>query len=274
MGFDLHTHSCRSDGLLTPAALVARALEKKLPGIALTDHDTFAGLSEARAAAAGRGLVVFAGIELTTRDAYNIHILGYFLGKDPAGLAEVLAKLRRKRFQRIEEIVKRLGQHGLSLTLDEVLRPEQKEEGASAGRPHVAQAIVRKGYARDMDEAFAKYLRRGRPGFVPLEAFPPAEGVRLLREAGGAPSVAHPGNYPDDGFIEGLVPLGLAGIETYHPDNGDGTKVRRYAAMAEQWGLAATGGSDFHGHDDQKHAELGTYTTPDEEFTKLERICR
>lgn len=272
---DLHAHSNRSDGALPPAAVVARAAERGIDVLALTDHDTTAGVVEARSAAAGR-LRLLTGIELTTAlsadgRGRNVHLLGYFTQEDAAGLDDVLAVHRRARRERAERIVAALRAHGLALALDDVLSPG-RDENVAVGRPHVAQALVRKGYAADLDEAFRKYLRRGGPGFVPVVAMPVAEGVRRIRAAGGAPVVAHPGGYPDDGFIESLVPLGLAGIEAYHPDNRGRTE--RYVAMAARWNVAATGGSDFHGHGDAKHAELGTYATPEGEFAKLERACR
>lgn len=267
MRFDLHSHSNRSDGALAPAALVERAVAKGVQGLALTDHDTIAGWDEARAAAGGR-LELVGGIELTTRapGGPNVHVLGYFPAGRPEGLAELLAGLRKARVERVHRMVEQLRRHGVALDPVEILKADAAD---SVGRPHVALALVARGHAAGIDDAFRLFLRKGRPGFVPLEAPTPEEGVRRLRAAGGAPVVAHPGNYPDDGFIERLVPLGLSGIETYHPDNAG--REKRYEAMAERWGLAATGGSDFHGHDERKHAEIGTFTTPASEFDKL---CR
>ncbi len=265
--FDLHSHSCRSDGALTPTALVERAIARGVAGLALTDHDTVAGWDEAGAAAGSR-LDLVRGIELTTRAGTNVHVLGYFLGKNPEGILDLLASLRRARVERVHRMAEQLAACGAPIVADGILERSAEE---SVGRPHVALALVAAGHAADIDDAFRRYLRKGRPGFVPLAAPSVEEGVRRIRAAGGAPVVAHPANYPDDGFIEGLVPLGLAGIETYHPDNAG--REKRYAAMAGRWGLAATGGSDFHGHDDEKHAELGTFTTPPEEFDKLRRFC-
>lgn len=265
--YDLHAHSCRSDGALTPAALVARAIAKGVAGLALTDHDTVAGWDEAQAAA-GTRLELVRGIELTTRAGTNVHILGYFTGRDPDGLADLLASLRQARVERVHRMAEQLADHDVRVSAEEILKRSPDE---SIGRPHVALALVAAGHAADIDDAFRRYLRKGKPGFVPLAAPSSEEGVRRIRAAGGAPVVAHPANYSDDGFIEGLVPLGLAGIETYHPDNVG--REKRYAAMVERWGLAATGGSDFHGHDDAKHAELGTFTTPPGEFDKLRRFC-
>lgn len=265
--YDLHTHTQASDGMNKPAENVRLAKEKGLVGLAITDHDTVAGIAEALLAGKELGLDVVPGIEISTRAGdKDIHVLGYFVNPQDERLQERLGRLRSVREERNGMIIAKLRQLGLSITLEEVkvglARPLRPDE--SLGRPHIADALVRKGYAADLRDAFDRYLAEGKPGYASLPRIAPEEAFAWIREAGGAPVLAHPGLYGDDELVRSILERGKpAGIEVYHSDHGP-EEERRYAAMAERYGLIATGGSDYHGVRQGVvfHGDLGGRTAP------------
>ncbi|MCM3698392.1 PHP domain-containing protein [Paenibacillus macerans] len=265
--FDLHTHTQASDGINAPAENVRLAKEKGLAGLAITDHDTVAGIAEAREAGARLSLVVVPGVEISTRaGGKDIHVLGYFLNDRDKLLLERLERLRAVREERNEKIIANLQKLGISITLQEVKdglsRPLRPDE--SVGRPHIADALVRKGAANDMRDAFDRYLAEGKPGYASLPRIGPEEAMQWIREAGGAPVLAHPGLYGDDDLVRKILENGRpAGIEVYHSDHGP-DEEQRYMALAEQFGLIATGGSDYHGVRQGVvfHGDLGSRTAP------------
>lgn len=265
--YDLHTHTQASDGMNPPAENVRLAMEKGLSGLAITDHDTVAGIAEAQRAGAELGLAVVPGIEISTRaGGKDIHVLGYFLNDKDERLLERLARLRSVRAERNELIIAKLQQLDIPITLQEVKeglsRPLRPDE--SLGRPHIADTLVRKGFAADMRDAFDRYLAEGKPGYASLPRISPEEAMEWIREAGGAPVLAHPGLYGDDGLVRAIVERGKpAGMEVFHSDHGP-EEERRYMAMAEQYRLIATGGSDYHGvrQDVVFHGDLGSRTAP------------
>lgn len=265
MVIDLHSHSVFSDGALPPAQLVDRAAANGVDILALTDHDCVDGLEEAHEAARAKGVRIVDGLELTTRQGFAVHVLCYFSGPDHPGLREMLDGLRRSRRERMERMVERLRKHGIPIALEDA----SNDRGA-VGRPHLAAALVRRGHASSLDDAFRRYLRKGGIGFVPHEVHTPAAGVRRIRELGGAPVLAHPSLYPSLDFLDPLISLGLAGIEVYHPDNRG--READLSEIVRRHGLAATGGSDFHGLDESKHAEVGAFTTPEADFEALMRL--
>ncbi|MFN8540298.1 MAG: PHP domain-containing protein [Thermomicrobiales bacterium] len=199
---DLHTHSTASDGMLAPARLVALAVERGLRVLALTDHDTVGGVPEASAAAAATTTLRFIpGVELSTHvDAGEVHMLGYFI--DPANqtLIDSLARFREAREGRAEGMVERLSAAGAPIRLERVL---ELAAGGSIGRPHVARALVEAGHAQSVGDAFDRWLVRGRPGYVERFKLTPADAVRLIREVGGVPVLAHPHSADD---LPGLLP--------------------------------------------------------------------
>jgi len=254
---DLHTHSTASDGSLSPAEVVRLADRRRLAAVALTDHDTVAGLAEAGAAAAELGKLGFvAGVEFSARPiSGTLHILG--LGIDPeapsvAGLAE---RLRRARRQRNPRIVARLRELGLDIDVADVRRAAgagEDDESAVIGRPHIARALVARGLAADPQEAFRRYLARGAPAYVERERPQPAETIAGIRDGGGLAIAAHPVHWNCDNraqierVLRSLVRMGLDGVEVYHPDHTP-QQTRTYLELARRLGLAVTGGSDFHG---------------------------
>jgi 3',5'-nucleoside bisphosphate phosphatase len=252
--FDFHTHTCVSDGSLTPTELVRRAEANRVIGFAVTDHDTVDGIAEARAEGERRGIEVLGGIELSVSEADGsraMHILGLGLD-DPTPLRARLEALRRSREERAARIVAHLQRNGIALELSAV---ESQAAGGAIGRPHVARALVELGAVRDVDEAFTRWLRRGRPAFEPNAQLSAREAIEMVHEAGGVAVLAHPplssGVDSPGGlvaFVERLVPLGLDGLEVWHPSHKP-TVARRLRRIAAANGLLETGGSDFHGAD-------------------------
>ena len=253
---DLHAHTTFSDGLLSPEALVARAVDKRLAALAITDHDTVEALERARAAA-GSHLELVSGIEMSTAfEGADLHILGYYLNPDHGPLRERLVTFQAERRERALAIVDRLRALGAPVDLDEVL--ELAGPGV-VGRPHVAEALIRAGLVNDFDEAFERYLGVQAPAYVPRPAFSPAEAIALIHAADGVSVLAHPGSQMPDGVIERLHAVGLRGIEVWHPAHG-GSTVRRYQALAQRLGMLVTGGSDFHS--EHRSLDLGDLPVP------------
>ncbi|KOS02977.1 MULTISPECIES: PHP domain-containing protein [Paenibacillus] len=248
--YDLHTHTQASDGMQPPADNVRWAKEKGLAGVAITDHDTVAGLEEALKEGKRIGINVVPGVEISTRaGGKDIHILGYFMDYRNKVFLERLEKLRQARDTRNDLILSQLRSLGVEITLDEVVatmgRPLAPDE--SIGRPHMADTLVQKGYAKDMRDAFDRYLAEGAPGYVSVPRVEPAEAINWIREAGGVPVVAHPGLYGNDELVRSIIEEAKpAGLEVRHSDH-DAEAESRYTTMAAQYGLIATGGSDFHG---------------------------
>ena len=257
---DLHTHSTASDGLLSPAQLVALAVERGLQTLALTDHDTIAGLPEASAAAAAAALRFVPGVELSTHvEAGEVHMLGYFIDTDDATLRDALARFRAAREGRAEEIVARLGAAGAPITLERV---HAFAAGGSIGRPHVARALIEAGHANSLNEAFERWLVRGRPGYVERFRLTPPDAIRLIRAAHGVPVLAHPHSVDDlAALLPQLLAAGLAGMECYYGDY-DEPRKRELVAIAERHGLVATGGTDYHGGSGAHRRPLGSVSIP------------
>ncbi len=265
---DLHLHTTASDGRLSPTALVARAAEARLTTIAVTDHDTIAGLEEARARAAIAGIDVVTGIELTSvHDGRDVHILGYFFDPANTGLAQLLETQRALRVARLREIGARLARLGVPIDVGRVIDRGEGHSDRSVGRPLLARELVAQGHVATAKEAFDRYLGEGRPAFVPREGRGPAEFVRAVHEAGGVTSFAHPGVTKQDELIEPLVEQGLDAIEVYHSDHTPEMRDT-FRQLARRFGVLATGGSDFHG-DDERNRPLGLVSLPAEDFALL-----
>lgn len=256
---DLHTHTLCSDGGLTPEALVTQAHSHGLRALAITDHDTVAGLAAAHAAGDRLGVEIIAGVELsTTVDGEEVHLLGYFFDPTHPALREHLAAFQDARRARAEAMVERLNALGVSLRWEAVAAQVQ---GTAVGRPHVAQALAEGGFVDDPAAAFDQYLGDGGPACVSKPLFPAHEALAILHAAGGIGVLAHPGHWTSDATVMTLIRDGLDGLETVHPSH-DATLTRYYRQIARDFGLIETGGSDYHGTHPSDDARFGQVTVP------------
>ncbi len=269
---DLHLHSTASDGEHPPAEVVTRAAAVGLSAIALTDHDTLAGIPQAVEAGSAVGLRVVAGCELSVAAPWRggeMHLLAYFVPEGDPVLNDFLVGERTKRAERAEKIVRRLNAAGVALTLDEVL---DQADGAALGRPHVARALVARGVVEDITVAFDKYLGWGRAAFVAKQLPPVAEVTALVRSVGGVTSAAHLRDRATRKVLRTLRDAGVDGVEVLHPAH-DEARTRRVRALADDLALLPTGGSDWHGNGrgDQGKA-LGAIRVPPAWLDALARV--
>lgn len=271
MRIDLHTHSAVSDGTDAPAELVRQAARAGLDGVALTDHDTMAGIPEADAEAIVQGVRLLSGVEMSTqRWGWSVHLLAY--GCDPANdaLTRELARVRAGRTDRVPAMVARLTALGLPLAMSDVAATQGT---VSLGRPHVADAMIAKGYVASREEAFARYLHEGGPAWVDRYATPVARAIDLVHAAGGVAVLAHPWGRGgqqalDESFLAELAAdHALDGLEVDHPDHDDETRAR-LRRLADRLGLLVTGASDHHGLGKTRNP-LGRYTTSGEVVDEL-----
>ncbi len=262
---DLHLHTHCSDGALSPEELVRRAYARGLKAIAITDHDTVEGIAPARSEGRRWGIEVVAGVELSVSlGKRSFHLLGYFFDPENAALAGYLDAYRAARRRRGEQIVERLADLGLRLSFDHVL--VEAREGV-VGRPHIARAMVAGGLVPTYEDAFMHYLGNGRPAHVPMPSLPVAEALAVLHRAGGIGVLAHPGNWTTSADIRAMMDAGLDGIETVHPSH-DPVLENYYTAMARDFLLIQTGGSDYHGYREQDETNLGRVAIP---YARVER---
>lgn len=247
---DLHTHTQASDGMQAPAENVRLAYEKGLAAVAITDHDTVSGVAEALEAGKRYGITVIPGVEISTRaGGKEIHVLGYYIDTEDELFLSRLEQQRNTRLGRNEAIIDKLRGLGIEISMEKVLSGMGRElkPDESVGRPHIADELVRLGAATDMRDAFDKYLAEGAAAYVSPPRITPEKACRWIQEAGGAAVLAHPGIYGDDELVRKILETGeLRGIEVYHSDHGP-AEHERYLALAEEFGLLVTGGSDFHG---------------------------
>lgn len=243
---DLQVHSTASDGALPPEDVVRSAVDAGLVAIALTDHDTLAGVEPARAAAAALGLRVVAGVELSVHfHGRELHVLGLHV-RDLAALEAQLDGYRDARIGRAEAIVRKLEGLGIAITMDDV---RAQTSGASLGRPHVARALVARGYVAELREAFDRWLGNGRPAYVEKQRLELADAIPMLHAVGALAVWAHPGRLGTPDLVRQVAQAGMDGMEIHHPSHSLDDRVR-FAALAERHGLLKSGGSDWHGQFD------------------------
>jgi 3',5'-nucleoside bisphosphate phosphatase len=273
-GYDLHTHSTFSDGTESPAHNVGLARERGLAGIGVTDHDTFAGLGEAQAAADEEGIDLVPGIEFSAEyDGASLHVLGYWVDPSHEELRAELRRLTDTRFRRGEMMVEKLQEAGYDISFEAVRRIAGDDLIA---RPHVAQAMVEAGIVETEKEAFDRYIADGGVAYVPKHALHPVDALRLIGDAGGSCVLAHPamwkgnGSVPDE-LIEQMAEGGMAGLEVDHPDHDPPTRAH-YRDLAARLQLVPTGSSDCHGS--RYGFRLGCETTPTELVDELETRAR
>jgi len=256
-GVDLHVHTTASDGQLSPTSVIRKAQALGLATIAITDHDTTEGIEEALAAARGSGLQVIPGVEISTDiPGAEVHILGYYVAYGDPFLREKLSLFRDSRLGRAQRMVAKLARLGVSL---EWKRVQEIANGAAVGRPHVARAMLEKGYVSSIHEAFDLYIGRNGPAYEDRFKLSPAEAVRMILMANGLPVLAHPLQVHHS--VPELCAAGLVGLEAYYtgyaPDETD-----FLLSLAARHGLLATGGSDFHGEDGWPENKLGALAIP------------
>lgn len=244
MAADLHLHTRFSDGTFTPEELVGHAARQRLTALALSDHDTVAGCDRAARACAQAGLEFIPATELTAELAdTELHLLGYGFDTANPALLRAMSTFQQVRQERILAMVERLNRLQVPLTAEEVLALADCE---SPGRPHVARALVARGICSGVDEAFARFLKKGRPAWVPKAKVAIAEAIRLVQEAGGVAILAHPGLNQADPYLPALVEAGLDGLECYHSKHSPSV-ASHYVDLARRHRLLITGGSDCHG---------------------------
>lgn len=265
---DLHCHSTASDGVLPPAEVVQTAARLGLTAMALTDHDTTAGLGEAHAAGARLGVEVVGGCEFSVAvDWGEMHLLAYFVEPGDPEIEAFLTWARDDRSRRAREMVSRLTGLGLAVSYDDVLR---ESGGGAIGRPHVARALFQRGHVHTIQQAFDRYIGRGRPAFVEKDLPPLARVADLVHARGGVVSAAHLKNYGTLANLTRLKEQGLDAVETRHPSHS-GDQLANITDAGMALGLARTGGSDWHGESAAAgaHAQLGSQQVPDEWLTEL-----
>ncbi|MEF8815910.1 MAG: PHP domain-containing protein [Salinibacter sp.] len=253
---DLHTHTHCSDGTLPPDTLVRRAAERGVEALAVTDHDTTAGLKDARRAAHAHDIRLVTGVELSTEvDGHAVHLLGYGFAPGHPVLADYLASFTARRRERLRRMVQRLADQGIDVSSDTI----DRHVGASAapGRPHLARALTEGGHVDTYRDAFEQYLGAERPAYVPAPTQPAGEAIDAVHAAGGVTVVAHPGQWMPGTVLRTLRDRGLDGIECYassHPEY----LVDYYQKICRSHALLMTGGSDYHGGTGTENTELGS----------------
>jgi len=270
---DLHVHTTASDGKFTPAEIVCKAREAGLLYIGICDHDSIDGVAKAQEAVLKNpGLTVIEGVEINTDvPAGELHILGYYYDPDNLELIQTLERLRNCRIERAQKMINKLRKMGLKI---DFLRVEELAGDGAIGRPHIAQAMLEKGYINSFREAFTKYITRGGPAYVERDKITPIEAIQLILRAGGIPVLAHPLAFENFEAIIGDLKLGgLAGMEVYY-NNYDPEQIKKLLQIAEQYDLIPTGGSDFHGLDAMNESPLGTVEVPLESVERLIELNR
>ena len=272
MRIDLHIHTTASDGLFEPAAVVRVLRAADIGVFSITDHDSVDGVEEAKREARAAGLTCIPGVELT---AYwrrvEFHILGYFLDPNSTALRSFLANTREARLLRLHAMLGRLRAMGMGVSEEAVMA---RVRNGNVGRPHLARVLVERGFVGSADEAFDRYLGTDKPAYVPRPDVSVEEAIRVIREAGGIASLAHPGLHNRDEALPDLVAAGLEAIEVYHPKHGIG-RAGRYRRIARRYDLLPTGGSDYHGVAGGEHDSLpGTPCLPEADFGRLQAAAR
>jgi 3',5'-nucleoside bisphosphate phosphatase len=267
-GVDLHTHTTASDGTLSPRELVRAAARRGVRVLAVTDHDSTDGLRDAlEEAEQHRPLTIVPGLEINCDvPGAEVHVLGYLVDHEAGWFQDFLREQRAERVARVHRIAARLAELGLPIDPAEVFAIVKE---GSAGRPHVAQVMVQRGYVKSVREAFDRYLHVNGPANVPRKQLTPAEAVRIIRRARGVPVFAHPGLADRDALIPELVEAGLMGIEAIYAEHS-AAQTAHYQDLCRRHGLVATGGSDYHGERSGRTNPLGHPPVPMSVWEDLE----
>ena len=265
---DLHSHTTASDGQYPPADVVRRARDAGVTSLAITDHDTTNGLAEALEAAAAIGIELVPGIEISSAlGRRDIHLLGHFVRPDDPDLVAFCSRREGDRRRRMEEMVGRMNALGFPVSMERV--ESIAGDSKNLCRPHLARALVERGYCRSPQEAFDRFIGDEGPAFAPTERLEAGDAIALIHSAGGAATLAHPGPDRFDRYQIGqLRALGLDGLEVFHPDQDPGMRDR-YLGIARELDLVPTAGSDFHGDRVAPDRQLGTASLSPAHFEAL-----
>ncbi len=264
---DLHLHTNFSDGTFTPEELVFHAQKNGLACIAVTDHDSVEGCARTAMACEAVRMEFLPGVELTASlDDTELHVLGYFLDAQNQRLLSEIARFQVVRQKRIHEMVARINEMGVPLKAEAVFALANCQ---SPGRPHVARAMVKEGLVKSLDDAFERFLKKGRPAWVPKSKISALEAIELVHQAGGLAVMAHPGLNRTDDVIPALVEAGMDGIECFHTKHSTAMS-ERYLEIADKYHLLVTGGSDCHGFSKGKPL-IGTVRLPYEHVEKMKQ---
>ena len=282
VNIDLHIHSTASDGSLTPAEIIAHARRQRLAAIAITDHDTMAGVAVIMNRSLPSDIQFISGVEISTAAPQpfpcqgSLHLLGYGINPDDPHLQDALKRLQNARSDRNPRIIARLNHLGIGIALADL---EAAAGDVQIGRPHIANWLINQGIVNTFDEAFDRYLGVGRPGYVDKYRIGCEAAIQLIRNAGGAPVLAHPalivprGTWRLEDLVAALKSAGLVGLEAYYPEH-TAVQTRTYLTWAERYDLVATGGTDYHGQMrpgvDMGIAN-GDFSVPYQCFTALRR---
>lgn len=276
MKADLHTHTTLSDGLNEPSENVRMAKEVELAALAITDHDSVLGIEEAiNTAIKFDDIEIVPGIEISTvENGEDVHILGYYIDYKDKKLLQIIDGLQKVRERRNEMMLARLNELGIDISIEEV-NAKIRRDGAKVGRPHIAEVLIDKGIIKTMEEAFDQFLGKDGRAYINPIRISPEEGIDIIKNAGGAAVIAHPGIYDNDEMVIRLIKYGLVGIEAYHPDH-DEAGERKYQQIADKYNVLATGGSDFHGERGGEifHSPIGGKSVPYEIVKKLKELSK
>lgn len=264
---DLHLHTTASDGLCEPAVLVDLAWRAGIRTMSVTDHDTTAALAEVERAATASGIAFVNGIEITAvHEGRDVHVLGYFIDREDASLAEFLERQRADRIRRVAAMADKLADMGKPVDRAALLAARPK--GQSLGRPLVAQALVKAGHVVDTRQAFDQLIGEGKPAFIPRCGPCPADVIGIINCAGGVASLAHPGLLKRDDLIPDMIDAGLTAVEAFHSEH-DAAATEHYLTFAERNAILVSGGSDYHGEKERRKAAFGTIGLPQDRFERL-----
>lgn len=273
---DLHLHTTASDGLETPFKIVEMAKKMGFKCISITDHDTVDGLSEAQKAAEQLGIELIPGIELSTLfEGKEVHILGYCIDPNNQMLKDLLSKFIESRKKRARKIVEKLNELGVDVSMSRV---EEIAKGEFVGRPHIARAMMEKGYVSSLSEAFTKdYLGNGGRAYVERYKLYTHEAINFIKQIGAVAVLAHPGIDTVGGRlthyeIEQIIEMGIEGIEVFYPEH-DAAQTRFYKNLAQTHNLVITGGSDYHG-DKETDLKVGSIKLPYKHVEALKARCK
>lgn len=267
MIFDLHVHTNFSDGLFTPEQIIDLAIKKKIDGIAITDHDTIYGIESAiQYSKKFKFFSVIPGIEFgCIYKNEEVHILGYFTNYKSSDIINAIKILKKHRFVRGLKMIEKINTLDMELTLEEV-KAFSKDD--NIGRPHVARALIKRGYVDSMEEAFNKFLYRGKPGYVERKTFKLDETIKLIQNIGGVAILAHPGLLKNKNIINYCISSGINGLEVIHSKHNK-KNVKYLLDIAKQNDLIITGGSDFHGNRKFGEYLLGQYYINIDDIPKM-----